>query len=137
MYGIVLTENNLVKGYAVACLPKIKVATLYAMRIDKGRRRHGYGTLMLNHFFAALTVWDKLFIEIDIDERNEGARQFLMREDMSGFVITAISEHFDEEGWPKRAFWQMQYPAPYGFRPHNINIVRDGKKIDRVFQKRP
>ncbi len=134
MYGIVLTENGMVRGYAAAFLPKAQRTTIHLLRVDKDRRRHGYGTLMLNHFFTAAAVWGKTCLSIDISERNEPARQFLMRGGLCGFVIVALSEYFDKEGNPAEAFYEMECPAPCGFKPNQLRIFVDGNEVKRQRQ---
>ena len=128
MHGIVITENGRLKGYAVVFMPKIQRIVIRALRIDKDRRRHGYGTLLLNRIFGDLIMWSKAYVEIDISERNEDARLFLMKPDMSGFVATVFSEFTDTDGFYTEAFYEMQYPAPIGFKPSNIRFFLNGEE---------
>jgi GNAT superfamily N-acetyltransferase len=137
MYGIVLTENGIVRGYAAVFPPKIQRVIIHLLRVDKNRRKHGYGTLMLNHFFYTAAVWGKSCLSIDISERNEPARKFLMRGGLCGFVIVALSEFLDENGDFSEAFYEMQCPAPHGFQPHDMRIFVNGTEIERNFKKCP
>lgn len=133
MRGIVITENGRPKGYAAFFIPKIQRVMIRALRVDKDRRRHGYGTLLLNRIFNDCHAWNKACVEIDISERNEGARLFLMKPDKSGFAITTLSEFTDTDGFYDEAFYQMQCPAPAGFKPKDIRFLVNGEEK----QKRP
>jgi len=116
MHGIILTENEIVRGYAIILTSQVQ-CIVRALRVDKEHRRHGYGTKILKHILRGLIAWNKTYIQIDISEKNTGARKFLMKEDKSGFVIVIMSEFTDPEGDYIEAFYEMQYPPPPGFNP--------------------
>jgi GNAT superfamily N-acetyltransferase len=128
MCGIVVTENTVPRGYAAIFTPKTPLIIIQTLRVDREHRRHGHGTLMLNHIFSMLIPWNKVHVKIDISERNEKARQFLMRPDNARFVITALSEYTDNDGSYTQAFYEMQYPAPLSFKPKDIKIFLNGKE---------
>ena len=129
VYGIVITENHAVKGFAAVFLPKIPQAHIQCLRVDKDNLRRGFGTRMLNYLCChSITAWGKLSLSTDISEWNDIGHKFLTVK--NGFVATMMHKYKDSHGNPMDTFYTFEWPPPNGWRAGTIRISSDnGIKI--------
>jgi N-acetylglutamate synthase-like GNAT family acetyltransferase len=141
MYGIVITENKKIRGFSVAFfqeIPRRDIVEIQFLRVDNKYLRRGFGTRMLEHMRAGLSLWRKNGLSIDINEYNEIAQQFLMEK--NGFVIAVMHEAHDRQGEMIDAFYTLRFPPLYGPNGYNdgtIVIEVDGEITKIIIPKRP
>lgn len=122
-YGIVLTENSIIKAFSAAFLPKIPQVHIQCLRVDKDNLRRGFGTRILHHLRCGITAWGKISLRIDVSEWNDIACKFLTGK--NGFVATIMHEYKDSKGHPVDAFYTFEYPPPNGWKAGTIRISTD------------
>ncbi|MDO8582511.1 MAG: GNAT family N-acetyltransferase [bacterium] len=127
VHGIVLTENGAVKGFITALIPKIHYATIFALRVDENRRRHKFGTLLINRLFGEMALVGKNYLLINVDAQNTSALQFLTKKG-DAFVITAQNEIYDESENLIEASYELQCPASAGFNPAHVRFFVNGEE---------
>jgi GNAT superfamily N-acetyltransferase len=135
VYGIVVTEDCVVRGFAAVFLPKIPQAHIQSLRVDKNNLRRGFGTRILHHLRCGIAVWGKVLLRADIFEENVVAHKFLTGK--NGFVATIIHAYKDNHGNPMDVFYTFEYPPSNGWREGTIRIsTNDGMQI-KHFTKTP
>ncbi len=131
-YGLVIEEDNAIRGCIMAFAEKNNRAYIHLFQIDKDYRRQGYGMRLMHRLFSkALEEWNKSLC-FDVSDKDKDMHLFLASKKI-GFVVTEMHEFYEEYGEPAATFYTFEYPPPWGFKRGTIRIKKDGKGIIKSF----